>query len=51
VQQIVGEQFNELPLYYRAETTGVGSHLGGFVKYNPSTATSLWNVEDWYYQQ
>jgi peptide/nickel transport system substrate-binding protein len=50
VQQIVGEQFNELPLYYRAETTGVGNHLGGFVKYNPSTTTSLWDVEKWFYQ-
>ncbi len=50
VQKIVAEQFNELPLYNRAETTGVGVHLGGFNKYNPSIQTSLWNAEKFFYQ-
>ena len=25
------------------------THLGGFEKKNPSTATSLWDVENWYF--
>ena len=38
----------EIPIYYRAETTGVGANLGGWAKYNPSATGPLWNVEDWY---
>jgi len=45
VQKVVATQNNEIPLYYRAEATGVSSHVGGWTVYNPSTATPLWNVE------
>jgi peptide/nickel transport system substrate-binding protein len=39
----------EIPLYYRAETTGVGVHVGGWVKYNPSSVGPTWNTETWTY--
>jgi peptide/nickel transport system substrate-binding protein len=48
VQRIVNEIHNEIPLYYRPEPTGISNRLGGFEKKNPSTATSLWDVENWY---
>jgi ABC-type transport system substrate-binding protein len=38
----------EAALYYRPEPTGIGNRLGGWEKKNPSTATSLWDVENWY---
>lgn len=38
----------EIPIYYRAETTGIGAHLGGWPTYNPSATGPLWNVEDWF---
>jgi peptide/nickel transport system substrate-binding protein len=38
----------EIPVYYRAETTGIGAHLGGWPTYNPSATGPLWNVEDWF---
>ncbi|HLY13263.1 MAG TPA: ABC transporter substrate-binding protein [Candidatus Limnocylindrales bacterium] len=38
----------EIPLYYRAETTGVGAHLGGWPMYNPSATGPTWDVEDWF---
>ncbi len=38
----------EIPIYYRAETTGIGAHLGGWPMYNPSATGPLWNVEDWF---
>jgi peptide/nickel transport system substrate-binding protein len=39
----------EAALYYRPEPTGVSNHLGGFEQKNPSTATSLWDVENWFF--
>ena len=39
----------ETALYYRPEPAGVGNHLGGFEKLNPSTATALWDVENWFF--
>jgi peptide/nickel transport system substrate-binding protein len=39
----------EVALYYRPEPSGIGNHLGGFEEKNPSTATSLWDVENWYF--
>ncbi len=39
----------EIPLYYRAETTGVSNHVGGYVKFNPSSAGPTYNVEQWYF--
>ena len=40
----------EIPLYYRAETTGIGVHLGGWPKFNPSATGPTWNVEDWFFK-
>jgi ABC-type transport system substrate-binding protein len=49
VQERIFELANEIPLYYRFEPLGVSNRLGGF-KTNPSTATALWDVENWYVQ-
>ncbi len=38
----------EIVLYYRAETTGVGVHVGGWAGYNPSSGGPVWNPEDWF---
>ncbi|MGH2512798.1 MAG: ABC transporter substrate-binding protein [Candidatus Limnocylindrales bacterium] len=40
----------EIVLYYRAEVTGIGAHLGGWPGYNPSSIGPAWNVEDWFFQ-
>jgi len=40
----------EIPLYYRAETTGVGVHAGGWPTYNPSAGGPTWEVEDWFFK-
>jgi ABC-type transport system substrate-binding protein len=37
----------EIPLYYRAETTGVSNHVGGWVKFNPSSAGPTWDADKW----
>ena len=50
VHQVVNELANEVPLYYRPEPIGVSNRLGGYVG-NPSTATKLWDVENWYVQE
>jgi ABC-type transport system substrate-binding protein len=47
VQERIDELANEVPLYYRFEPLGISNRLGGF-KNNPSTATKLWDVENWY---
>jgi peptide/nickel transport system substrate-binding protein len=49
VQQTIATQNNEIPIYYRAETTGVGVHVGGWGVYNPSSAGPTWHVEDWFF--
>jgi peptide/nickel transport system substrate-binding protein len=49
VQQTVAKQNNEIPLYYRAETTGVSNHVGGWTKYNPSSVGPTWNAETWWF--
>jgi peptide/nickel transport system substrate-binding protein len=51
VQTTVATQNNEIPIYYRAETTGVSVHVGGWTKYNPSSAGPTWHVEDWFQAQ
>jgi peptide/nickel transport system substrate-binding protein len=38
----------EIALWYRAEVTGIGAHLGGWTGYNPSSATATWETEDWF---
>jgi peptide/nickel transport system substrate-binding protein len=40
----------EIPIYYRAETTGVGVHVGNWPGYNPSSIGPTWDVEDWYFK-
>ena len=50
VIQRVDELANEVPLYYRPEPLGISTRLGGFGKGNPSTATKLWDVENWFVQ-
>jgi hypothetical protein len=49
IQLYIEEQTTEAPLYYRPEPTGISNHLGGHEGYNPSTATSLWDVEHWFF--
>jgi ABC-type transport system substrate-binding protein len=49
VIQRVDELANEIPLYFRVEPTGVSTRLGGY-KGNPSTATKLWDAENWFAQ-
>jgi peptide/nickel transport system substrate-binding protein len=50
--QTVQDAYNagvpEIPLYYRAETTGIGAHVGGWPTYNVSSAGPTWEVEDWF---
>jgi peptide/nickel transport system substrate-binding protein len=41
----------EIPLYYRAETTGIGAKLGNWPTYNPSSIGPTWDVEDWFVKQ
>jgi peptide/nickel transport system substrate-binding protein len=47
IQERIDELANEIPLYYRFEPLGVSTRFGGF-KNNPSTATKLWDVYNWY---
>jgi peptide/nickel transport system substrate-binding protein len=37
----------EIPIYYRAEVTGVGAHVVGWPGYNPSSIGPTWDPEDW----
>ena len=50
VQQIYVDQVAEIPLYYRESTRGKSVRLQNFFK-NPSTASDMWNIEDWWVQQ
>jgi peptide/nickel transport system substrate-binding protein len=49
MQEILASTIAEIPLYYRAEATGVGRHLGGYETYNPSSAGPTWDVERWHF--
>jgi peptide/nickel transport system substrate-binding protein len=48
VQDAYNAGIPEIPLYYRAETTGIGAHVGGWPTYNVSSAGPTWEVEDWF---
>jgi peptide/nickel transport system substrate-binding protein len=50
VQEIYVEQAPEVALYYRNEARGVAADLKNFFK-NPSTASDMWNIEDWFVTQ
>jgi peptide/nickel transport system substrate-binding protein len=49
VQEVMVKEIPEIVLYNRAETTGIGNHLGGFDRYNPSTAGALWDTQNWHF--
>ncbi len=49
MQEVLASVVSEIPLYYRAETTGVGNHLGGYDRFNPSSAGPTWDVEKWHF--
>ncbi|MEA2001951.1 MAG: ABC transporter substrate-binding protein [Actinomycetota bacterium] len=47
-EQILADQVVIIPLYARLVTAAVwGDEVGGY-KHNPSQASDLWNMEDWY---
>lgn len=46
--QVVFSELNpELSLYYRSAVRGLSDNLGNFFR-NGSTASDMWNIEDWY---
>jgi peptide/nickel transport system substrate-binding protein len=47
VQQAYVAGLPEIPIYYRAETTGVGAKVQGWPGYNPSSIGPTWDPEDW----
>jgi peptide/nickel transport system substrate-binding protein len=49
MQETLASVVAEIPLYYRAEATGVSNHLGGYVRFNPSSAGPTWDVEQWHF--
>jgi peptide/nickel transport system substrate-binding protein len=49
IQQVYIDTVPEVVLYYRNDVRGVGAKLQNFFK-NSSTATDMWNVEDWWMQ-
>ena len=49
IQDVYVKLVPEVALYYRNEARGVSVKLQNFLK-NPSTATDVWNVEDWWLQ-
>ncbi len=51
VQQTIIDTVTEIPVYYRAETTGVSNRVGGYEKYNPSTAGATWDTERWFVKE
>ncbi len=47
-EQIIADQVVIIPLYARLVTAAVwGDKVGGY-KHNPTQASDLWNIEDWY---
>ncbi len=48
VQKAYAAGIPEIPIYYRAETTGVGVSVGNWPGYNPSSVGPTWNTQDWY---
>ena len=49
IQDVYVKLVPEVALYYRNEARGLSVKLQNFLK-NPSTATDVWNVEDWWLQ-
>lgn len=50
LQEIYASSNFEVPLYYRSSVRGVSNRLGNFIK-NPSTASDMWNTEDWFVKE
>ena len=50
IQDVYIDQTPEVVLYYRNEARGVGIKVQNFLK-NPSTASDMWNIEDWWIKQ
>lgn len=50
LQEIYAASNFEVPLYYRASVRGLSNRLQNFVK-NPSTASDMWNTEDWFVKE
>jgi peptide/nickel transport system substrate-binding protein len=50
IQQVYIDQVPEVVLYYRNEARGVSLKVQNFLK-NPSTASDMWNIEDWWLQK
>ena len=50
VQDVHASQLPEIVMYYRNEARGVAANLKNFLK-NPSTASDMWNIEDWFVTQ
>ncbi len=50
IQQVYIDQIPEVVLYYRNEARGVNAKLQNFMK-NPSTASDVWNAQDWWLKQ
>ena len=48
VQNAYAAGLPEIPIYYRAETTGLGKRVGNWPGYNPSSAGPTWNTGDWF---
>jgi peptide/nickel transport system substrate-binding protein len=49
IQQQYVDLACEIALYYRAEPSGVGVNVGGFLQ-NPSTAGPFWNIHEWFHK-
>lgn len=49
VQQAYVAGLPEIPIYYRAEATGIGVHVGNWPGYNVSSIGPTWDPEDWYF--
>jgi peptide/nickel transport system substrate-binding protein len=47
IQQVYIDQIPEIVMYYRNEARGVNAKLQNFKK-NPSTASDVWNAQDWW---
>ncbi len=50
VQQLYIHEVPEVVLYYPSTSVGVSARLNNFLK-NPSLASDMWNVQDWWLQQ
>ena len=50
IQQVYLDQIPEVVIYYRNGVRGVSTPLQNFFQ-NPSTASDMWNIQDWWMQK